>query len=88
MAYAVAADNSVLTVAQFLAQSVAISTIQLNDQHIPILNGKYMRCVQLTILQGMISHTVLLPALSLKIIQHIFQSFQGVTILLSTVVRV
>ena len=44
VAYAVAADNSVLTVAQFLAQSVAISTIQLNDQHIPMLNGRYKKC--------------------------------------------
>ena len=40
VAYAVAADNSVLSVAQFLAQSVAISSVQLNDQHIPMLNGE------------------------------------------------
>ena len=40
VAYALAADNSVLSVAQFLAQSVAISSIQLNTEQVPMLNGK------------------------------------------------
>ena len=40
VAYALAADNSVLSVAQFLAQSMAISSVQLNEQHLPMLNGQ------------------------------------------------
>ena len=51
MAYAVAADNSVLSVAQFLAQSVTISSVQLNNQHIPTLSGERERGVPIVSLQ-------------------------------------
>ena len=40
VAYALAADNSVLSVPHFLAQSIAISSIKLNAHQVPMITGE------------------------------------------------